>query len=91
LNHHAARRLKIRVRLNSFESVARMVESGVGLAVLPESVARRYRRSMAIQIVPLSDGWTTRHFTVCTHRSRSLPPHAKRLLEYLIRHSPSAG
>jgi molybdate transport repressor ModE-like protein len=89
LNHHAARagrRLKIRVRLNSFESVARMVESGVGLSVLPESVARRYQRSMAVRIVPLSDGWAARHFTVCTRRSGSLPPHAKRLLEHLITH-----
>ena len=90
LNRHAARRLKIRVRHNSFESVARMVESGVGLAVLPESVARRYRRSMAIRIIPLSDGWAARHFTVCTRRSGSLPPHARRLLEYLMRHAPSA-
>jgi molybdate transport repressor ModE-like protein len=91
LNHHAARagrRLKMRVRLNSFESVARMVERGVGLGVLPESVARRYQRSMAVRIVSLSDGWAARHFTVCTRRSESLPPHAKRLLEHLIRHSP---
>jgi molybdate transport repressor ModE-like protein len=89
LNHHAARaglRLKIRVRLNSFESVARMVESGVGVSVLPESVARRYQRSMAVRIVALSDGWAARHFTVCTRRSGSLPPHAKRLLEHLITH-----
>jgi molybdate transport repressor ModE-like protein len=93
LNHHAARagrRLKIRVRLNAFDSVARMVESGIGLAVLPESAARRFQRSMAIRIVSLSDGWAARHFTICIRRSRSLPPHAKRLLEYLIRHSPSA-
>jgi molybdate transport repressor ModE-like protein len=93
LNHHAARagrRLKIRVRLNSFDSIARMVESGIGLAVLPESAARRFQRSMAIRIVPLSDGWALRHFTVCIRRSRSLSPHAKWLLEYLTRHSPSA-
>lgn len=93
LNHHAARagrRMKLRVRLNSFESLARLVESGVGLAVLPESAARRYQRSMAIRIVPLSDGWAPRHFSVCIRRSRSLPPHAKWLLEYLTRHSPSA-
>jgi DNA-binding transcriptional LysR family regulator len=94
LNHHAARagrRLKMRVRLNNFDSVARMVESGVGLAVLPEGAARRFRRSMAIRIVPLSDGWAARHFTVCIRKSRSLSPHAKQLLEHLIRHSPSAS
>lgn len=93
LNHHAARaghRMKLRVRLNSFDSVARMVENGIGIAVLPQSAARRCQRSMAIRSFPLSDGWAARHFTICIRKSRSLSPHAKRLLEYLIRHSPSA-
>ncbi len=92
LNHHAARagrRLKIRVRLNSFDSVARMVESGIGLAVLPISAARRCQRSMAIRIIPLTDGWAPRHFTVCVRKFRALPPHAKWLVEYLTRHAPS--
>src|SRR5215208_8312809 len=93
LNHHAARtgrRLKLRVRLNSFDSVARMVESGIGVAVLPESAARRCRRSMAIRIVPLTDGWAARHFTICVRGFRCLSPHAKWLVEYLTSHAPSA-
>ena len=93
LNHHAARvgrRMKLRVRLSSFDSVARMVESGIGVAILPESAARRCQRSMAIRIVPLTDGWAARHFTVCLREFRSLPPHAKWLVEYLTRHASSA-
>jgi DNA-binding transcriptional LysR family regulator len=38
LDHHAARlgrRLKVRVRLSGFDAISRMVESGIGLAVLP--------------------------------------------------------
>jgi DNA-binding transcriptional LysR family regulator len=90
LDHHAARfsrRLKLRVRLNNFDSIARMVESGIGIAVLPERAARRYQQSMAIQIVALTDGWAPRHFTICVRNFASLPPHAKRLVEYLNRHS----
>jgi DNA-binding transcriptional LysR family regulator len=93
LNHHAARagrRLKLRVRLNSFDSIARMVESGGGVAVLPESAARRCRRSMAIRIIQLTDGWAPRHFTICARKIRALPSHARWLVEYLIRHSPAS-
>jgi molybdate transport repressor ModE-like protein len=93
LDHHAARsgrRLKLRVRLNNFDSIARMVESGIGVAVLPERAARRYQQSMAIQIVALTDGWAPRHFTICVRSFASLPPQAKWLVEYLNRHS-SAG
>jgi DNA-binding transcriptional LysR family regulator len=92
LNHHAARagrRLKLRVRLNSFDSIARMVESGIGLAVLPETAARRCQRSMAIRIIALKDAWAPRHFTVCVRNLRSLSAHAQWLVKYLSRHSPA--
>src|SRR5262245_15497224 len=44
LDYHAMRsghRLKLRVRLSNFDSIARMVENGIGVAVLPERAARR--------------------------------------------------
>jgi DNA-binding transcriptional LysR family regulator len=90
LDHHAVRlgrRLKLRVRLNNFDSITRMVESGIGVAVLPERAARRYQQSMAIQIVALTDAWAPRHFTICVRRFASLPPQAKWLVECLKRHS----
>jgi len=93
LNHYAARagrRLKLRVRLNSFDSIARMVENGIGLAVLPETAARRCQRSMAIRVIPLTDAWAPRHFTVCVRNFRSLAPHAQRLVECLSRRAPFA-
>jgi DNA-binding transcriptional LysR family regulator len=90
LDHHALRagyRLKLRVRLSNFDSIARMVESGIGVAVLPNRAALRYRQSMAIQIVPLTDRWAPRHFTICVRGFASLSPHAKRLAEFLREHS----
>ena len=35
------RRLKLRVRLPSFEAVCRVVENGIGLAIVPATAARR--------------------------------------------------
>jgi DNA-binding transcriptional LysR family regulator len=90
LDHHAmraGRRLKLRVRLSNFDSIARMVESGIGVAVLPNRAALRYQQSMAIQIIQLTDRWAPRHFTICVRSFESLPPHAKLLVEHLKKHS----
>ena len=35
--------LKLRIQLSSFDSMCRMVAAGVGVAVVPETVAQRYR------------------------------------------------
>jgi DNA-binding transcriptional LysR family regulator len=86
LDHHAARagrRMKVRVRLNGFDPVGRMVESGIGLAVLPETAARRFQRSMTIRVIPLTDSWALRHHAVCVRDFKSLPAHAQRLVECL--------
>ena len=66
-------------------SICRLVESGIGLAVLPETAARRCQRSMAIRVIPLTDAWAARHFTICCRNFRSLPAHAQRFVEYLSR------
>jgi molybdate transport repressor ModE-like protein len=86
LDHHAARagrRMKVRVRLNGFDPIGRMVESGIGLAVLPETAARRFQGSMAIRLIPLTDDWALRHHAVCVRDFKALPAHAQRLVECL--------
>ncbi len=45
----AGRRLKLRMRLRSFEAVCLMVEAGAGLAVVPRSAALRYAATMAVR------------------------------------------
>jgi DNA-binding transcriptional LysR family regulator len=83
----SGRRLKLRVRLSNFDSIARMVESGIGVAVLPNRVALRYQQSMAIQIVQLTDRWAPRHFAICSRSFATLSPQAKRLVEHLKKHA----
>lgn len=86
VNEHAARsghRLKLRVRLSGFDAVCRVVEAGIGLAVIPETAARRCQRSMAIRVIPLTDSWALRHLTICVRSYASLPAHAQGLVEHL--------
>jgi molybdate transport repressor ModE-like protein len=86
LNYHAfraGRRFKLRIRLNGSDLMCQMVEKGIGLAILPETAARRSQASMAIRVIPLSDAWALRSLSICVRSMRSLPVHAQRLVERL--------
>ncbi|HMJ27402.1 MAG TPA: LysR family transcriptional regulator [Xanthobacteraceae bacterium] len=93
LNYHAfraGRRLKLRIRLNGSDLMCQMVEKGIGVAILPETAARRCQQSMAIQVIPLTDTWALRQLTICVRSFRSLPVHAQRLVEFLSSGTPVA-
>jgi DNA-binding transcriptional LysR family regulator len=81
----AGRALKFRVRVGGFEAVCRMVESGVGLAVVPEAAAQRSGGTGAIRSVPLSDAWALRRLTLCARSVSALPVHAQQLVHHLTR------
>ncbi|AEK62971.1 transcriptional regulator, LysR family [Collimonas fungivorans Ter331] len=86
LDEHAMRAgnpLSFRVRVRTLEVICHMVASGVGLAIVPETAARRCRRSMAIHSVRLSDPWATRQLAICTRDAGALPQYARELLEHL--------
>jgi DNA-binding transcriptional LysR family regulator len=78
---HAGRRLKVRVQLNSFDGVSRMVAGGLGLAILPQAAARRWRHSL--RTAALTDPWAVRHLTLCVRNRQSLSPQAAKLLAHL--------
>ena len=60
-----------------------MVQSGVGLAVVPEAAPRRSLGTAAIRFVPLSDAWALRHLTICARSVSALPAHAQHLVRHL--------
>ncbi|MCY1081573.1 LysR substrate-binding domain-containing protein [Archangium lansingense] len=86
LAEHAARsgrRLKLRVRLRSFDAICRMVERDIGIGVVPATAARRYQKSMAIRGLRLTDSWARRQLTLCVRRFAELPGHAQQLVQHL--------
>jgi len=93
LNYHAFRaglRFKLRIRLNGSDLMCQMVEKGIGIAILPETAARRCQQSMAIRVIPLTDTWARRQLTICVRSFRSLPVHAQRLVKFLSSRTPVA-
>ena len=93
LAQHAARAgylINVRVRLRSFEAICRMVSRGVGVGIVPETAARRCRKSMAISAVRLEDNWALRSLFICVRKLDALPVHAQRLVRHLRESSPAA-
>jgi hypothetical protein len=77
-------RMSLRVRVNNFEAACRMVELNLGLALLPESVARRNAETMDIRIVPLADAWATRQLQICVRNMNGLNHYARELTQFLL-------
>jgi DNA-binding transcriptional LysR family regulator len=79
--------LRPRLRLPGFDALCRVVESGIGVAVVSRSAALRCRKSMAIRVVPLIDPWAHRRLRLCVKSDRALPAPARALLDHLRRSS----
>ena len=85
LAEHAARRgapVAFRVRLRGVRDVGRMVEGGVGIAVLPESTLPELE-GIALRALPLAEPWGQRRLALCCRRADELTPHARLLFEHL--------
>lgn len=86
IESHATRlgaKLKMRTRLRTFEGLGAMVCAGVGLAIIPETAARRLKRTTKVVSVPLTDKWATRQLSICIRAIDSLPSAARDLAQQL--------
>lgn len=89
LTAHAARhgrRLACRVRLRSFEAIARLVEAQIGVAILPEAAAVPHLGGGVVSI-RLTDAWAHRRLMVCAADFGALTSHARALVAELERHT----
>lgn len=94
ISHASAREgfeMKLRIQANDFESLCGLVQSGIGIAVVPESVARRQAQRLRVVTLPLQDTWSVRHLMIAVHDMQSLTPPARALIEVLQASARPAG
>jgi DNA-binding transcriptional LysR family regulator len=73
---------KARIQVGTLGALCRMVEANLGVGILPESIARRHEKSMAIRILRLTDSWAERQLQIFVRRG-SLPQFANDLINLL--------
>ncbi|MNN24862.1 HTH-type transcriptional regulator GltC [compost metagenome] len=78
--------LSLRIQLSSFEAICRMIESGVGIGVIPESAARRHSKTMKLATIQLDEPWAIRERSMLVRDIEALPKCVRALIETLQRH-----
>lgn len=81
-------RQNLRIQLGSFDAMCRMIGSGVGIGVVPESAALRNRDAMRLALVQLRDGWSVRERYLLMRDLAALPQYARALVDALCNSAP---
>jgi len=77
------RPLKLSVRVASYDALCRMVGAGLGIGVLPETVADEYAGTFPIRVIRLDEPWAGRELKIYVRRYQGLPAAARLLVDYL--------
>ncbi|PSS58298.1 LysR family transcriptional regulator [Pseudomonas sp. BBP2017] len=75
--------LQIRVRAPSFEAIAQLVAQRAGIAMLPETTARRMEQELPVRVVLLEEGWAMLELRLCIKGWESLSTHGRQLVSFL--------
>jgi DNA-binding transcriptional LysR family regulator len=75
----------IRSQISSYEARCRMVTEGLGLAIVPEIIARNYATHMNLTLLTLSDAWASRDMFLCVREKEVSAAGTSKLLEHLAR------
>lgn len=86
----SGQRLQLRIQVRGFEAMCRMVETNVGIAILPRSSALRLCRSMQLSLVELTEPWAVRERSVIVQQRQNLPLYARELVDLICNCAPSA-
>ena len=76
--------LRLRVQVQSFEAVCKLVQAGMGIGVLPEAAAQNFGPVMELRLVRLTDSWAQRGMFVCVRDLASLTTIGRKLVEQLV-------
>jgi len=78
-------RFKSQLQVTNFDTARRMVQAGLGVAVLPDLYASPYAKSMRLRCISLIDPWAEYNLDICTRASDVLPMPARLLLAHLTK------
>lgn len=75
--------LRFGIKVESFDAVCRMIQSGFGIGVLPEEPAAVLAGVMGLRLLPLDEPWAERQMAICASPSIPRDTPAARLVDFL--------
>ena len=79
----AGRQLKLRIRVAGFDALFRLVETGLGVGVVPREITAERVTLGRMVCVPLAEPWALRALVLGTRDPATLLPATRRLLDAL--------
>ena len=86
LQREAARQgqtLLHRVVVSNFDAALRVVRANLAISVVPVEVARPFADLYGLAVMPLTDTWARRRFSICYRDAQGLSPAARLLVDHL--------
>jgi DNA-binding transcriptional LysR family regulator len=82
---HAGRLIRYRVLVSTFEAAIEVVVgSGLVVTIVPVEIAGKRAKADGVHVIPLTDGWAHRQFSICCRARRALPKHAAAFVTHLL-------
>ena len=75
--------LKSRLQVRGFDAIAQLVEAGLGVAVMPAAVARRFAQLFRIKVLRLDEPWAERDYLLAVRTQDVLPAVVQRFVDAL--------
>ena len=85
----AGLKLPVKIEVTTFQAAWRMVEAGLGVAVMPKGVVASAVEEGRVAAAALTDAWAHRQLSICVREGRDLAIPARRLLDHLTAAAPS--
>jgi DNA-binding transcriptional LysR family regulator len=85
----AERTLQLRIQVRSFEAVCRMVQSGLGIGLLPYQAAVALGHGLSLVVRPLPEEWAERQMLICVRKERAANSSVEALLQHLTVAQPA--
>ena len=85
------RRMRLRIRVRSFDAMCQMVAAGLGVAVLPATAVQPYLQSMGLEQVAIQGDWVHRQLLIGAKDFNAVARPVRVLVEHLLASSPAPG
>jgi DNA-binding transcriptional LysR family regulator len=81
--------LNNRIEVTTFDAAMRMVDAGLGVAVIPSGIAATFASTLRASAVPLTNHWARRELVICVRDVRKLTASARLMLNHLRANAPA--
>lgn len=79
----AGRSVRLRMQVTGLDALCRMIDSGLGIGLMPDRAFTLLRPMGAVQAVPLTDDWANRELQLVARDFATLPVTARLLADHL--------